>query len=528
MIYILYCIDKENSIKLFFKKYNYVIIQPFKDTHLENNIFGIKYLDGCNHIWKPKWSREARGRFYYIDNNSIIPLKNTLQRGIELLTKVHIDDHIKETQDLDLNTFEKFDNIQKELLNTFSQENKNINGYLTGKVDGSLLVVNYYPSNSQQYQIIDKLLNISKNILYIKCENYIITISTNSTLFIGNDMYDYFLTSLYGELNKHLDINKSFSYLWNQIKYDFEILIINLINNLQNDNISRNEMINLNFEMICKNRTTFKGKISNELAVGYDKSNIYFLGLTNNNIYYPHFLFKNTKHIISHPVYLKVNNTNDVFNIMKDLNKVVFDKMETDEFMKKYFPQNLNYPLHPEGFIYLHSIKNNFDYSKIKLPVYYKCHKIRDDNMEYLFNLPEKTEYYFPIVKTIKHFKINLKNNMKIFLEKCDNFVKEQNNKNTISYNHLNEKAKLRIDSCHNETTFYTNYKMLINLSHYIKHNFIKFAFDIWDVQDERFFLIAKEILMKNCNKNIHNYIDDCINDSNSYIKTLYKIMNLA
>jgi hypothetical protein len=45
-------------------------------------------------------AREARGRFYYVDENECVTLKEGLQRGIELLTKVHVEIGVRETQDI--------------------------------------------------------------------------------------------------------------------------------------------------------------------------------------------------------------------------------------------------------------------------------------------------------------------------------------------------------------------------------------------------------------------------------------------
>ena len=49
-----------NSLDTFFSKHQYSL------KRLTNNVIGIKYIDGLNRLWHPKWSRQARGRFYYI------------------------------------------------------------------------------------------------------------------------------------------------------------------------------------------------------------------------------------------------------------------------------------------------------------------------------------------------------------------------------------------------------------------------------------------------------------------------------
>ena len=64
------------------------------------DIVGIKYVDGVNKIWNTAWAREARGRFYHVTSERAVPLKDGLQRGVELLTKAHLEDGVNETQDV--------------------------------------------------------------------------------------------------------------------------------------------------------------------------------------------------------------------------------------------------------------------------------------------------------------------------------------------------------------------------------------------------------------------------------------------
>ena len=108
-------------------------------------------MDGVNQIWAPAWAREARGRFYYISDEEVISLKDGLQRGVEILTKAHMEDGVSETQDISDQKLDKFDKCQQKTLKTFTGDNA-INGYLTGKVDGSLLEFNVYPICCKQYQ----------------------------------------------------------------------------------------------------------------------------------------------------------------------------------------------------------------------------------------------------------------------------------------------------------------------------------------------------------------------------------------
>ncbi|NDB85172.1 MAG: HD domain-containing protein, partial [Alphaproteobacteria bacterium] len=148
------------AIDEFFSQYDYTV------SKYVNGAVGIKYIDGMNQIWKPKWAREARGRFYYIDDDKVVPIKDTLQRGIEVLTKAHTDGGIQETQDIDQKTLDKLDDVQGMIMKTFAGNNP-IDSYLSGKVDGSLLIINVYPKKCEQYSIIQKLLSTHDN-KYVK------------------------------------------------------------------------------------------------------------------------------------------------------------------------------------------------------------------------------------------------------------------------------------------------------------------------------------------------------------------------
>ena len=71
-----------NGIKEFFCQYGYTVSSYVPDA------VGIKYIVVLNQIWKPKWAREARGRFYYIGDltKKVIPLKDALQRLMMVFT----------------------------------------------------------------------------------------------------------------------------------------------------------------------------------------------------------------------------------------------------------------------------------------------------------------------------------------------------------------------------------------------------------------------------------------------------------
>lgn len=442
------------AIDEFFKQYHYIVSKPFP------NVIGIKYIDGINNIWKPKWSREARGRFYYINKKTVIELKYGLQRGIEVLTKAHKDYGITETQDITEINNSKFDDIQNNILNKFNGNNE-FNSYISSKVDGSLIIINIYPENCIQYQIIKDIVqnsndNFSKSILDYCLNNNLplVTISTQGTLILSCDMQDYFLSAI----QDLYDIN---NFILEAIKYS--------------KNICTNNYVSLFFEAFCKNRRTISGKLHTELAVGYESNGIQLLGAMCTNKYIPHFDLPNNT--FTQPFYMKINRTETVFNIMELLDKIVLNKESINEILKLCPTTNISTLIHPEGFVLLTPLDNGFyDYAKIKTKLYYDCHKIKQHKISYLLKLDENCEKYYPIIRKLKFFFNNLKPSLIQLIDESYIALNNEINENSILFNGLNVKAKqkiidLIISGDKNNSVIYkillnnkSNYNDLINL----------------------------------------------------------------
>ncbi len=432
-----------DAIDEFFRQYHYIVSKPFQ------NVIGIKYIDGINNIWKPKWAREARGRFYYINNKNVIELKYGLQRGIEVLTKAHKDYGITETQDINEINNSKFDDVQNNILNKFNGSNV-FKSYISAKVDGSLIIINIYPQNCDQYLIIKNIIIngndvFSKNILnYCLDNNFpLVTISTQGTLILNEDMQDYFLTAI----QDLYDIN------------NFVLSAINYSKNICNDNY-----VALFFEAFCKNRTTINGRIHTELAVGYNCNGLQILGAMFNNKYIPHFDLPN--HTFIQPFYMEINSTETVFYIMELLDQIVLNKESINEILKLCPNNNISNLIHPEGFVLLTPLDNGFyDYAKIKTKLYYNCHKIKQNKMSYLLQLDKNCETYYPIIKKLKFFFNNLKPSLINLMDESYVALKNEVHENSILLNGLNVKAKQKIIDLINNGEINNSviYKILLN-----------------------------------------------------------------
>eukprot|EP01036_Dinobryon_divergens_P026819 gene26820-35509_t len=405
---------------------------------------GIKYIDVINQIWRPKWAREARGRFYHVDGVKVIALKDSLHRGIEILTKAHLDDGIVETQDVNFKTVDHFDDAQQLLLRTFSALNP-IDSYLTGKVDGSLLIVSIYPIESEQFEVIKNLGqthsdSFTKTIINYCVENNfpIITVSSQGTLFLGSDMQDYFLTAIQTLMDTVVTSVDD----WAAIVPTF---VAKFLDYYVSINLDNKEMVNMCFESYCKNRQSFKGKLHPELAVGYDHNGLNLLGLMNKGVYRPHFDLP--RRIFTQPFFYRISNTGEVYRLMHELDEVVLGVRTADQFLANFLLDEFTSKVvHPEGFVLLTPFNGTYDYAKIKTQMYYKCHKVRVREVKELLQLPESCFTYFPILKNLHTFFDNIDTSVKSLVSRAYESILKEITKESVFYQRLNPKAQVRMD----------------------------------------------------------------------------------
>jgi putative nucleotidyltransferase with HDIG domain len=434
------------KIKEFFNLYQYKV-------YIIDNIVGIKYIDGINKIWKPLWARKMRGKYYYINpiTSKVIVIKDSLIRGMEILPKKYEKDGIIKTQDTNNNDDNSnFDSIQQELITLFKGDNLlTRETFITLKVDGSLIVVNIYPVKSEQYTILNSIIETNADQFTKLLANYckenklpLITISTNGTLFIGNLMQDYFLTSIQNLVSVEV---KSLSD-WEIIIPTFTKIFMEYYKNVTRL-VKNNNPVSICFESICKNRTTFLGNVHNELAVNYDNNNLILLGLCNNNKYYPH--FKLPRIIFTQPWYMSITTTTQVFNILDMMHQIVCGIINKDELFKmgSTIDSFMSTDLHVEGLILLSYLENGLiDYEKIKTKEYYICHNIKKDNMTTVFNYHKNYDNYYPILKNIRNFTENLESSLLKIIDITFNKLVEQINQTSPFYKSLNVDAQKCID----------------------------------------------------------------------------------
>ena len=81
-------------------------------------------------------------------------------------------------------------------------------------------------------------------------------------------------------------------------------------------------------------------------------------------------------------MFIQINNTKEIFNLIDKLDKLVLSSLSLNEFLKFFKMDNLTSNcVHPEGFVMLTKFNNHYDYAKLKTNLYYKCHKINQRNL---------------------------------------------------------------------------------------------------------------------------------------------------
>lgn len=468
------------AIVQFFSTYAYTVSRYIP------GVIGIKYIDGVNQIWQPNWAREARGRFYWIGlekGTRVVELKSALQRGIEIITKAHIDSGIDTTQDVEQSksnlgsttnsselvepkSWDKFDPVQRHLLKIFAGSNP-IDSVLTGKVDGSLLIGNIYPKSSVQYPIIKELAltygdKFTQSIISYCVEHGLdlVTISTQGTLFIGDEMQDYFLTAIQPLIVEEIKTMDD----WEWVGPKFVQIILDYYQTLKLDNVS---MVNMCFEAYCKNRITITGKLHTELAVGYDHSGLNLLGMMYQSKYVPH--FDMVRKVFKQPVYYRISNTEQVYRLMKELDGVVLGTRTMDQFMSNFEIDEFTSPIaHAEGFVLLTPLTQTltqtltqdptqepglYDYAKIKTQMYYRCHKVRQDNIQQLLKLPDSCSKFYPILSSMHKFFDNLDSTIYRLVSESYQALNSQITRESALYQMQNVKGQARWNAVIDSTT---------------------------------------------------------------------------
>lgn len=423
---------KVDALRRRFAVQHFAVTTPsqFRGTDVENRFFLVKYRDGINRLWRPTWARKCRSVCFYVkDDGTCVPIKYQLKRGAELFTDMLAQAKIASTQDISdaskLNCLA--DSQQRTCKILLAGENDgNIDATITEKVDGSLLTVTEYYGDQADIMIScvtaygDDLAKTIMEMFFV--HGKMVVVSTQGTIMIGNDMQDYFVTSVLestgidraklielAPTHSPAQIFKMFGSKW------VENVVALFSGITMCPDVPYNNM-SLCFESVCKDRITAWGTLHTELAVSYDESMCLFLGAswTGNDyvVNVPHTLLP-LLIAFDEPRFWRVRHASEVDSLMQNLQNVVYGTMTTSEFLKAHPPANLGYdvsrPLHPEGFV-IYTVEGtvvglpDVDYNKLKLAAYYIGHKFHDRNIRDLYNLSKTASHIFPLARTVGTF----------------------------------------------------------------------------------------------------------------------------
>jgi hypothetical protein len=339
------------------------------------------------------------------------------------------------------NKIDMFDHIQQDTIMRLLR-GESIDGVVSFKKDGSLLCICTYGIDTPQGEFYTKLItehgtDLAKAVLSI-CQElglpFVAILSTQNTLFMSDDIADYMIdailigSNIVSQAELDADIQNDLSPVEVFAKHG-RAFISKLGTFWERIRDSRPEYmtgggVSLSFEAICGGRKSSWVRLGKpigtthiELAVSYPLSMLDFLGASFNvlveHTYVPHYALEDViTDIFTQPMWWKISHGREVDDLLISLSMIIRQKITKEEFLAK-FPINNNTALPVnayidyEGFIFYRLLPNGrVDYSKIKTEEYYRTHKFKDSNVEYLMDLnnSEIARNTFPLIKVIDAF----------------------------------------------------------------------------------------------------------------------------
>ncbi len=421
-------------------------MRGYRNTSYETENFIIvkfRYVDGFPNAWTT-WAFYMRGSIVAINKKTkeIILLKMGPSKGFETGYKSHTG----ETQDLKKGSAHL--TFEQQLLRETLIENANtpLCGELNMKIDGSLLSILRIPKKSIQYLVFSEifirystsdieneyiqfLLNLDDDYLYVP-------MSQNTDIVkINEGFFPTMITAMCGPLGKNM-WEKSIGTELEKLMILFQINFPIMINKIKEINILdvQEKVTSYYFEAVCMGQTTLNDKKIPDLALSYDESNLYFLGVRQFNTitFDPYLPASNFNHTFLIPMYWQIKTPNEINQIVDALSSVLSGSKTEEEFLDE-FPSKGSNKLHFEGFVLLLNNLNGIEfsdplYAKLKSPFWYELHKPGKDIIEIINKLNPKYCELFPLIGLIQlitpelveqlldKFQLILDNNVKIYL----------------------------------------------------------------------------------------------------------------
>lgn len=391
-----------------------------KKTKFCDDLYLVSYKDTfyCAETWS--WLRALRGCYflYDVDECKWLLLRRTMNRAPEVASFA-VKKAGEDTQD-----GSQFSNTMLNYLSSLMPTDSPLDGILSMKVDGSLLIVSVYRSKYAEKVL--KIINASSSSLNIKFNEMVqqinrdvcITFSTSGSFLIddSSNMLPYMVTAILSGMLKS-SINKSRSpvdCLMDHAESLYE-KIISVASKM-----SENVVVSLAFEAVCKNRCdAWDVQLHTELAVTYQESMCMFLGARADGAFVQSSQIEQT--CFDTPAYWCVNTTREINEILNDVDNVVLGSITVTEFFERHPTKNNMRNFDPEGFVCsITDMRFPPDtLCKIKSVIYYLCHKVRNENITKIIELFKKNPYigsFYPIVSMVVEFIGRIDEMMRDFL----------------------------------------------------------------------------------------------------------------
>jgi hypothetical protein len=386
----------------------------------------VKYKDGHNgsKFWVNEFMRHFRGItiFTHPITGKVTVLRYLMDRGAEIHSKV-TNKKVKGQDDGDTNGVD-LDNMSKCLLKDLKLE-----GYLTQKADGSLGAITVYSGMALKIMKAyietygtDVAKVVANKSLEMTQGKFMVVLATQGTKSLSEDMTSFATTSIFGGIRdkegtplvsrSEMSTNTPLE-IWQ--KHGSKVL--KRVFAVHDPAYAKypDDSITLMFEMLCaKNRDAFPGgKFHDEFACNATKDQFLFLGLgyASLEVNIPHCVI-DINGAFQQPVFWKIENGEQVSNMIRDLQQVMRKSMTIEVFLEVYPPMNPEEfdELHPEGFVLFGYVSSEttpihmayglpgiLTYAKVKTLDYYMAHKFKVENLEALVRCGHEAPGQFPL-----------------------------------------------------------------------------------------------------------------------------------
>jgi hypothetical protein len=405
----LYKKDGWSGMMEFFKE------KHFRVSEIDENTISIKYLEH-NRLWTP-WARDCRGIILMLLGDVIVPTKYSMQRGAEILTPLLKKSGITETQDVTPGAV--FGVEQQQTMDQF-RDGASLDYVITSKVDGMMGCFTVY-TDPAMCQLIDEWRRTKNDPFANTCDELgkrfglCLLVSTQNTFSAGPDLHDVIVTSILADCGmsdaeiRSLAVTSTPSQLLLEHGVPFFKRLADVFHGNKKSDTATMTIV---FELVNANRTTGWGVLHTEFAVSYPESFMRLLSFT--------LMTRTTIEVVPHfamnvcgfrePYWWRATHTQQLDDMMQDMDLVVRGRMEYSAFLEKYPVSNTSLGkmyFDAEGFVIYTG--EDFQYHKAKLEAYYKTHKFKEHNVPYLIELGNTpAAELYPMASAVRQFNESL------------------------------------------------------------------------------------------------------------------------